>query len=74
MSCSNLDDVRNQIEAAGLLVDGPLRIDTTKPVRCKVEGRDREKRGWYRLFSLGDLVCGAYGFWTASDPQTFKVS
>lgn len=74
MSWINYDDIVAQLQSAGLLLDGSLRIDTTKPVRCKVEGGDREKRGWYRLFSLGDLISGAYGIWSADDPQSFKIT
>lgn len=71
MTWSNYDDVVGQLRAAGLLVDR-LEVDSRKIVRCKVEG-DHEKRGWYRLFSLGELISGAYGIWSANDPQKFKV-
>ena len=37
------------MRAAGLLVD-ELRVD--KFGRCKVDGKDRERRGWYRLHEL----------------------
>ena len=73
MSWTNYDDVRGQLLAAGLLVDA-LQVDTHKAVRCKVDGAGREKRGWYRLFTHGDILTGAYGIWSANDPQTFKVS
>ena len=42
MSYTNYDDVLEQLRAAGLIVDKGLQIDTTRPVRVKVEGRDRE--------------------------------
>lgn len=71
MTWTNYDDVVGQLRAAGLVVDR-LDVDHHKVTRVKVDG-DREKRGWYRLFSLGDLITGAYGIWSATDPQTFKV-
>lgn len=74
MSWKNFDDVLGQLQQAGLILDKPLQVDTTKPIRCKVEGRDKEKRGWYRLFSLGDLISGAFGIWSADDPQSFKIA
>lgn len=74
MSYTNYDDVLGQLQAAGLVIDKGLQIDTSRPVRVKVEGRDKEKRGWYRLFALGDVISGAYGIWSADDPQSFKVA
>jgi putative DNA primase/helicase len=71
MTWTNYDDVLAQLRACGLVVDR-LDVDSHKITRCKVEG-DHEKRGWYRLFSLGDLIAGAYGIWSANDPQSFKV-
>jgi putative DNA primase/helicase len=75
MTWTNYQDVHDQITAAGLVIDPQvgLRVDTTKPVRCKVEGGSNERRGWYKLFSLGELITGAYGIWSANDPQSFKV-
>lgn len=74
MSYTNHDDVVAQLTAAGLVLKGPLQIDTgNKYVRCKVEGGDAEARGWYKLFSLDDLITGAYGIWSANDPQKFKI-
>lgn len=75
MTWSNYDDVRQQLEAAGLIVKLPLRVDLPKDkfARCKVSGRDSEARGWYKLFTVGDLLTGAYGIWSADDPQSFKV-
>ena len=72
MSWKNYDDALAQIRAAGLVVDR-LVIDHHKVTRCQVEGKDPEKRGWYRLFSLGDLISGAFGIWSANDPQSFKI-
>jgi putative DNA primase/helicase len=79
-AASNYDDVLDQLHAVGLIgkgVDDGLRVDTTKPVRCGVEG-DREKRGWYWLHSLqttaGELlIVGSFGVWHGNDQGTQKV-
>lgn len=73
----NYDDVVSQLLAVGLLIDGPLRVGGSGPVRVKVEG-DRERRGWYRLHELllegGDvLLVGSFGVWRGDDPGTQKV-
>lgn len=77
MTWSNYLDVRRQLEAAGLLLDGELRVDLPKDkfARCKVCGADTEKRGWYKLFTAPEsgLLVGAYGIWSATDPQKFVV-
>lgn len=76
MSWSNYDDVVDQLRAAGLVVKLPLQVDlpAKKYARCKIEGGDGERRGWYKLFTLGnDLLAGAYGIWSADDPQKFKI-
>lgn len=80
MSASNYDDVVDQLHAAGLIgkgIDDGLRIGTTRPVRCRVEG-DREQRGWYWLHELnaasGDLlIVGSYGVWHGNDQGTQKI-
>ena len=75
MSWTNYDDARQQLEAAGLILRGALEVDlpAKKVARCKVEGGGFEKRGWYKLFTVGDLLCGAYGIWAADNPQSFKI-
>ena len=50
-SASNYDDVLGQLRQAGLDVDS-LEVGTARPVRCRVEGMGREKRGWYSLHEL----------------------
>lgn len=72
----NYDSVVGQLQSAGLLLDGPLRVDG-KIIRCKVEG-DRERRGWYCLHEIvgtrGDhLIVGTYGVWRGTDAGTLKV-
>lgn len=75
MTWRNYLDVRAQIEGAGLVISGELQVDLAKDkfVRCKVSGGDSERRGWYKLFSVGDIIAGAFGIWSATDPQSFKV-
>jgi putative DNA primase/helicase len=73
----NRGDVILQLEAAGLVLDGDLKVNTTKPVRCKI-GQRGEKKGWYRLHELtmkgGDIVLvGAYGIWSGADAGTQKI-
>lgn len=76
MGAANYDDVLKQLQAAGLMVER-LEVNTTKAVRCKVEG-DREKRGWYRLYDMtlgnGDLVIvGSYGVWRGDANGATKI-
>lgn len=77
MSYENYDDVRSQLMDAGLLLDGELRIGGTRSERCRVDGRGKEKRGWYWLHEApidGRLyLVGAYGVYEGNDPGTQKV-
>lgn len=70
MSYSNYDDVLGQLRSHGLLVDA-LEIDTTRPVRCKTDDNQREKRGWYLLASMSieteQHIIGAFGIWNGND-------
>jgi putative DNA primase/helicase len=76
---SNEKDVLDQLQAIGLIVDLPLRLSSgKKSVRCKVDGGDHEKRGWYRLhewmLDSGEvLLVGSYGIWQGDDPGTRLV-
>ena len=77
MAATNYDDVLDQLRAGGLIVDA-LEIGSPRPVRCKIEGGDREKRGWYMLHELptssGDLlIVGSFGAWHGNDQGTQKV-
>lgn len=77
MTHVNYDDVLAQLTGAGIIVQGGLQVDTAKPVRCKVDG-DRERRGWYRLYTLamagGDqLITGSFGVWRGDDNGATKV-
>ena len=72
---SNYDDVLAQLKSAGLLVDG---LDIGRLRRCKVEGGDREKRGWYHLHEIRlpsgeDLIVGSYGIWRGTENNAIKV-
>lgn len=75
----NHDDVVDQLQGAGLIVDLPLRLATgSKSVRCRIDGGDHEKRGWYRLHEWimdnGDaMLVGSYGVFQGDDPGTRKV-
>lgn len=63
MSYANYDDIVDQLQAAGLLLEsvksakggisvGALVVDSNLPVRCKTECDSSEKRGWYWLSSI----------------------
>lgn len=73
---TNLDDVRQQLQAAGLLIEGEPIVG--KFVRCRVEDGGRERRGWYRLYEVtlprGDcLAVGAFGVNRGADHGTQKI-
>lgn len=81
MSWANYDDVLNQLKDAGLDVHR-LEVGTDKFVRCRVTGRDTQKRGWYRLYEIyldgddGERECyisGAFGVYQGSDPGSQKI-
>lgn len=73
----NYDDVLGQLRAAGLIVDDILRVDGDKPERCRVDGRGREKRGWYWLneIPIGGrrYIVGAFGINEGADHGTQKI-
>jgi len=83
LSWANYDDVLEQLHDAGLRDVGALfAVGTPKPVRCYVEGRDRERRGWFWLHEvmLGDddgsptpHLVGTFGIWQANDAGTQKI-
>ena len=75
MNFGNYDHVLQQLRSAGLLVDD---LVVGQRQRCRVDGGDREKRGWYHLHELrlqsGDFVIvGSYGIWHGNDPGSTKV-
>ena len=72
---SNYEDVLGQLLGAGLLVDS---LDIGRMRRCKVEGGDHEKRGWYHLHEIrlptgDDLIVGSYGIWRGAENHATKV-
>lgn len=78
MTWTNYDDALAQIRDADIEVDA-LEIDTPKPVRRHVVNGDREKRGWYWLFTKQidgqSYITGAYGVYHGNDAgkQTIKI-
>lgn len=81
MTAANYDDACRQLSEAGLLFEQPLRIGTTRPVRCKVKDGGSEKRGWYSLHSLFvtrddehvELIVGSFGIWRGTDNNVQKI-
>lgn len=72
---SNYEDVLGQLTGAGLLVDS---LDVGRMRRCKVDGGDSEKRGWYHLHEIrlptgDDLIVGSYGVWRGAENHATKV-
>lgn len=68
MTWSNYDDVLQQLQDGGLIVDH-LEVGVLR--RCSIEG-SREKKGWYALHELrlddGDVVLvGSFGIWSGPD-------
>lgn len=73
----NLDDVTRQLESAGLILDKPLRFDSTIQ-RWKAEGEDHERRGWSRLREWtsrtgNTFVVGDYGVWHGNDDGRIRI-
>lgn len=78
MSLLNYHEVEQQLLVAGLVLKDSLQVGTVKPVRCRVEGHDKERRGWYRLYEMpldsGDsLLVGSYGIWQGNDNGATKI-
>lgn len=72
---SNWGSVLDQLRGAGLLVESPI---IGQLQRCYVEGRRREKCGWYSLHEIvaqnGDrLIVGSYGVWTGTDNNAQRI-
>lgn len=73
----NLDDVRVQLEAAGLILDKPLRFDATIQ-RWRVVDEDHERRGWSRLKEWtskagNTYIVGDFGIWHGNDDGRMRV-
>lgn len=71
MSWANYDDVLEQLRAGGLMIDEGVEVDTARPVRLRVDGEDRERRGWYWLASKeiagARYITGAWGVYHGTD-------
>jgi putative DNA primase/helicase len=75
---ANYNDVLNQLQEFGLLPDEPLEVNSTKKaIRCKTSDNQREKRGWYTLYSItigtDPHIVGAYGIWGGDDNTKQKI-
>lgn len=74
---SNYDDALSQLHARGLVVDGLIPDGRTH--RCRVDGEDRERRGWYLLHEFagagGQLyIVGSFGVWHGNNAGTQKIT
>lgn len=76
---ANYDDVQQQLRSIGLIIDDGLKIASgKKSERCKIDGGDQEKRGWYRLHEWQmepgvTMLVGAYGIFNGSKSDSFKI-
>jgi putative DNA primase/helicase len=76
----NYDDVHAELRTSGLLFEPENFPSVGKRQKCRVEGLDREKRGWFLLHEIqaldgsGLLLVGSYGIWYGSNPGTQKIS
>lgn len=74
----NYDDVRSQLLRAGLVLDRELDFDA-RIQRWKVEGEDRERRGWSRLKiwvspkTGSTYIVGNYGVWHGNDDGMQRI-
>jgi len=76
--CKNYDEVLSLLQAAGLEIEGPLQIGTSKMVRCYMDGDRKKKRGAYRLFetplSNGDtVILGTFGYAKGAEYHFDKI-
>jgi putative DNA primase/helicase len=77
----NYDSALEQLRAGGLQLEDGLEVDTPLPRRVRVDGEDREKRGWYWLktFTIaegprqGSYITGAWGVYHGNDPGKQKL-
>ena len=77
MTWENYDDVMSQLQLAGLIIDKQLSFDA-KIQRWKIDGEDREKRGWTKLRewtskSGKTYIVGAFGIWHGNDDGYTKL-
>ncbi len=82
MSWANYQDALEQLQSAGLLVDAitPEDVAAHRPVRCKVQGEGREKRGWFvvnefHASQAGETyLVGTFGVWRGNDNGSQKIN
>lgn len=77
MSYANYDDILAQIQSAGLIIDKPLTFDA-RIQRWKVDGEDRERRGWTKLREWqskagNTYIVGCYGIWHGNEDGYTKL-
>lgn len=82
MSWANFDDVIDQLQAGGLLIEGGIDVNTQRPKRVRIAGGDHEKRGWYWLHDIelreanGQsklYIAGAWGVYHGNDNGKQKI-
>ena len=79
MLATNYDEVVDLLTAAGLVIEGPLLINSDKIVRTRVADQPRAKRpGYYRLWEVPlkdsqTCILGGYGLWLGAEKISYKV-
>lgn len=77
MTAVNYDDVVAQMRDAGLQIEGGPVINSPRTERVRVDGGDRERRGWYRLTTVDidgeTYIVGAFGIWHGNDNGKVSV-
>ena len=75
----NYDEVVDQMVAAGLVLDEPLRINTDKIVRTRFADQPGAKRpGYYRLWEVAlqdgkSCILGGFGAWLGGEKLSHKI-
>lgn len=77
MTWENYDDIKSQLDCAGLIIDKELSFDA-RIQRWKAEGEDRERRGWTKLREWQSkagktYIVGCYGIWHGNDDGYTKL-
>jgi putative DNA primase/helicase len=77
VSYANYDDIKSQLDCAGLILDKPLEYDA-RIQRWRVEGEDRERRGWTKLREWQSkaghtYIVGCFGVWKGNDDGYTKL-
>lgn len=73
----NYDHALRQLSAAGLIIDRDIQVDG-RIQRWRVDGEDRERRGWSRLREWtsrhgNTYMVGAFGVWHGTDDGYTKI-